>query len=243
MAEKINMEISQSTADLINMHKEEKETTDAFLHRLLSMLDTDHTLEINSIIGPPGVGKSTIRRVFFEEEKPQSLLDNSLEPTRGIENYTYNWIDVVAGVADSAGQEIERWLNLDSEQAFGESDSVIFVFDVAKFPDYKEQILEDLAEALRLKKKYAPKAQFNLFLHKIDLIDEKERDQKLADYKKEINDYLAEHDLKAEMILLKIYYTSIKNELILSLVKSMRAVLYSYSKIMRRALIPYSMRL
>ncbi len=242
MAEKTQIEISQKTADLIKGHKSPEESMDQFLIRLIGLLVDDESQRRILIIGPPAAGKSTIRRIFFEDEKPKELISNPLEPTRGIENYTYNWLDVAAGVVDSAGQEIERWLGLDSELAFGESDSIIFVVDVEKFSAYKSQILEDILSAVNAKAKYAPKAQFNLFLHKIDLFPESDRENQLEQIQKSINQYLIEHNRKKESILLKYYHTSIKGSLILTLVKSMRSVLYSYSKIMRRAMIPYSMR-
>ncbi len=241
--EKVSIEISKKIADLIEANKEKDEPTEAFLMRMLGIANEDESIRRILFIGPPAAGKSTIRSVFFEDSSPQVLIDDPLEPTRGIENYTYNWLDVSAGVADSAGQEIERWLGLDQEQAFGESDSIIFVMDVSQFDKFKDQVMEDLVEALNSKALVAPKAQFNLFLHKIDLIDEKIREERLAEVKTIINNHLKEHDHKADMILLKYYYTSIRGDLILSLVKAMRSVLYSYSKIMRRALIPYSMRL
>ena len=241
--EKMTIELSKKTTELLEASKEGNETIDSFLLRLLGKSSEEEAQRRILLIGPPAVGKSTIRRVFFEDSSPKSLLDKPLEPTRGIESYTYNWLDVQAGVADSAGQEIERWFGLDKEQAFGESDSIIFVIDVGQFEKYENQVLEDLLEALNSKSLIAPKSQFNIFLHKMDLFPPDVRDERIAETKTKINDYLKTHDKKTEMILLKYYPTSIKGDLILTLIKSMRAVLYSYSKIMRRALIPYSMRM
>lgn len=243
MAEKIQIEVSQKTAELLNKHKHADESMDQFLQRLVGMILDEESQRRILIIGPPAAGKSTIRRVFFEDGSPKDLLDSPLEPTRGIENYAYNWLDVTAGIVDSAGQEIERWLGLDSKLAFSESDSIIFVIDAVKFPEYQNQILEDLTSALEAKEKHAIKSQFNIFLHKIDLIPDEKREEHLNQIKRTINSYLEEHDRKKDMILMKYYYTSIKGELILTLVKAMRSVLYAYSKIMRRALIPYSMRM
>ena len=242
MAENTQIEISQKTADLLQKHKHPEESMDEFLQRLVGMILDEETQRRILIIGPPAAGKSTIRRVFFEDGSPKTLIDSPLEPTRGIENYTYNWLDVTAGVVDSAGQEIERWLGLDSQMAFGESDSIIFVIDVKKFQEYESQILEDILSALEAKEKFAPKSQMNIFLHKTDLLPSESREEILGTMKRTINKYLEDHNRKKDMILLKYYFTSIKGELILTLVKAMRAVLYSYSKIMRRALIPYSMR-
>lgn len=243
MAEKTQIEVSQKTADLLNKHKHADESIDQFIQRLVGMVLDEETQRRILIIGPPAAGKSTIRRVFFEDGSPKELLEAPLEPTRGIENYAYNWLDVTAGIVDSAGQEIERWLGLDSQLAFSESDSIIFVIDVQKFQEYENQIMEDLLSALEAKEKYAFKSQFNIFLHKIDLIEADKQEEILGQIKRKINNYLEEHGRKKDMILLKYYYTSIKGELILTLVKAMRSVLYAYSKIMRRALIPYSMRM
>ncbi len=238
-----SIEISKEVKHLINNLKDYNETIDAFLKKILTSLSDDESQRRILFIGPPAAGKTSIRCSFFEDIKPQTLIETPPEPTRGLENYTYNWLDVTVGIADSSGQEFERWVNYDAEYAFRESDSIIFVVDTDKFEEDKKEVLDQIEKALISKNKNAPKAQFNIFLHKIDLIDEKEREESINSIKSAVKTSLKEKNLKTDMVLIKFYYTSIKGELILGLVKSMRSVLYSYSKIMRRSLIPYSLRM
>ena len=57
------------------------------------------------LIGPPGTGKTTIKKVYFEMANPLMLLEHTLEPTKGINSCVYSIFDVSLGVFDLAGQE------------------------------------------------------------------------------------------------------------------------------------------
>ena len=46
------------------------------------------------IVGPPGTGKTTIKKVFFEMGNPFKFLNVSLEPTRGIDSSVFSLFDV-----------------------------------------------------------------------------------------------------------------------------------------------------
>ena len=54
------------------------------------------------IIGPPNAGKTTLRKIFFEGENSTSLLENSLEPTHGVESIILKLKEEI-GIFDLAG--------------------------------------------------------------------------------------------------------------------------------------------
>ena len=65
-------------------------------------------------VGPPKVGKTTIKQVFFEHISPLSLLDNPLEPSRGINSSVYSTFNIDLGIFDLAGQENNIWFSSSS---------------------------------------------------------------------------------------------------------------------------------
>ena len=66
--EKVSIDISLRTKELLDAHKEPNEDIENFLLRMLGMAkDTEESQRRILIIGPPAAGKSTIRRVFFED--------------------------------------------------------------------------------------------------------------------------------------------------------------------------------
>ena len=66
------------------------------------------------IVGPPGAGKTTLRKIFFEGENSSYLLDYALEPTHGKESLILNLKEEV-GIFDLAGQENKRWFDTDEK--------------------------------------------------------------------------------------------------------------------------------
>ena len=68
-------------------------------------------------IGPPGVGKTTLRRVFFEGESSRKLLEYAIEPTYGKETLILDFSQSI-GIFDLAGQENERWLDSEEKNVF-----------------------------------------------------------------------------------------------------------------------------
>ncbi len=89
-------------------------------------------------VGPPGAGKTTLRKVFFEGESSSKLLDYALEPTHGKESVILQLSEDV-GVFDLAGQENTRWFETDDKEIFYESKILIVVIDITT--DH-EKILE-----------------------------------------------------------------------------------------------------
>ncbi|MHA1844461.1 MAG: hypothetical protein ACTSWE_09400, partial [Promethearchaeota archaeon] len=71
-------------------------------------------------IGPPGAGKTTLRKIFFEGENTKKLLEYALEPTYGEESIILRLpkIHEEIGIFDLAGQENERWLESEERAIF-----------------------------------------------------------------------------------------------------------------------------
>ncbi|MHA1369439.1 MAG: hypothetical protein ACTSRA_07000, partial [Promethearchaeota archaeon] len=68
-------------------------------------------------IGPPGAGKTTLRKIFFEYEFADKLLKHDLEPTYGLESIIVDYGEKI-GVFDLAGQENEKWFGSEYEDIF-----------------------------------------------------------------------------------------------------------------------------
>ncbi len=43
------------------------------------------------ILGPPGIGKTTLRKIFFDEENPFELVHQTLEPTINVDINRYSF--------------------------------------------------------------------------------------------------------------------------------------------------------
>jgi len=122
------------------------------------------------LVGPQEVGKSTLRKWIFEGDSVIKLLENPLEATFGIENYSYNLLKNDIGVFDLAGQEGDRWFE-ENVDVFNESDLILNVLDARFAP----KILADKIDlALKVETKQAPNSFLFFLIHKIDLIDAKQ---------------------------------------------------------------------
>ena len=119
------------------------------------------------LIGPPGAGKTSIYKVYFEMCNPLKLLDISLEPTRGINSSVYSLFNSNLGILDLAGQENEVWLTPNIE-VFDQSNVIICIFDVM---NSLESIVSFLIKIIKIKTKLnLSKCKIFAFLHKIDLV-------------------------------------------------------------------------
>ena len=120
------------------------------------------------LVGPPGVGKTSIYNSFFEMGNPKTLLDDSLEPTRGINSSLYSLFDSHFGVFDLAGQENDLWLSTNRD-IFNNSNLIICIFEVMTS---LESIISFLVKILQIKKRlHLSECKIITFIHKIDLVE------------------------------------------------------------------------
>jgi len=158
------------------------------------------------LVGRAATGKSSIKEVIFEGKLPQEIISNPLEPTRGLTPSVYSWLDIDLGIFDSAGQELSYLLEDKNEQilAFENTDIILYIFDYLMWIENKEAIFVDIKKISEIIEQESYKAKMMLFLHKIDLIDDKSREKIIDDIKSQVEDLLN----------LQIYFTSLYPNLI-----------------------------
>ena len=174
------------------------------------------------LVGRAATGKSSIKQVIFEGKMPQELLSNPLEPTRGLTPSVYSWLDLDLGIFDSAGQELDYLLDDKNEQtlAFENTDIVIYMFDYLTWIENNEIIIKDIKKVSRIIKQESYYAKVVLFLHKIDLIKEENREQNIKNIQREIK----------EQLNLQIYFTSLYPNLIYNTYNAFYVILSNFSK-------------
>ena len=119
------------------------------------------------LVGPPGAGKTTIKKAYFDREDPRELLQNPLDPSRGISSNIYSYSDSNLGVFDLAGQENELWLSDKGKEVFSKTSAIICIFDIKSS---LESIIEFLIKIYKLKKELKlDSCHIIVFLHKIDM--------------------------------------------------------------------------
>ncbi|MHA1293614.1 MAG: ADP-ribosylation factor-like protein [Promethearchaeota archaeon] len=149
-------------------------------------------------VGPPGAGKTTLRKIFFEGESASLLLEYALEPTYGQETILMKLSEDV-GIFDLAGQENYRWFETEEKSIFYGSKIILVVIDARTSID---DILEFVKKIIKIRNDLNLSSAIFLLIHKIDLISLR----KLNEMKSIINETLATEDS------IKILYTSIKEQ-------------------------------
>ncbi|MHA1731029.1 MAG: GTPase [Promethearchaeota archaeon] len=181
------------------------------------------------LIGPPGSGKSTVRSVFFEEIEPRELFQNTLEPTRGVENYVYDWFGVEVGVADSSGQEILDWFEEGKrEEVFGYSDAIIFLFDASRWEASKEEVQMYLYKTYLTAFLLELDAPIHVFFHKADLVPPERQDHLFATMKTSIHQHLVENDLTVAEVNCR--WTSVVDAGVFTIFRAFRSILMAAVK-------------
>jgi len=127
-------------------------------------------------MGPPGSGKTSIRRVFFDGENAEDVLSKPSEPTYW-EEKKFEHIDFFFRVVDLGGQEayVDEWHDRLENEVFGSMDAVVFVVDASdrkatvKAKDYLRRVVYSAL-------KYSDPSNLKLYilLHKVDLLREGE---------------------------------------------------------------------
>jgi len=155
------------------------------------------------LFGPPGTGKTTIKKVFFELANPLKLLEESLNPTRGIESSVFSVFDKSLGVFDLAGQENENWFSSD-KKVFEDCSVIICIFDIR---NTLKTIIDFIIKVLEIKKELKLyDCNIVMFLHKIDLV----KSSYLSNKNKAIREYFKVKLHEAQDI--NIYQTSIAKD-------------------------------
>ena len=123
-------------------------------------------------VGPPGAGKTTLRKVFFEGESSTKLLEYALEPTYGEESLIMRLpsLNQDVGIFDLAGQENERWLDTDEKRIFIDTRLILVVIDIVSSYD---EIFKFVRKIIDLRNTITPSTYIFVLLHKIDLVSEK----------------------------------------------------------------------
>jgi small GTP-binding protein len=149
-------------------------------------------------VGPASAGKTTLRKIFFEYQTSEQLLQFGLDPTYGMESLVLK-LGQEIGVFDLAGQENSRWMETDEKEVFAGTSIIIVVFDVSSPVD---TILDFVAKLVKVRDEMSPSAMIFMLVHKVDLVSA----QTLEKIKRDIS-------TKVEGIpLLKINYTSVKKD-------------------------------
>ena len=142
-----------------------------------------------TIVGPAGVGKTTLKRIFFEQIDPLKLLEESLEPTYGAETSTYDLGKEIC-VFDLAGQQLDEWLSI-SKEIFNETDLLILILDSSNCLENWNRNIQLVNAIKKIKEEYCPNSVFGIFFHKIDLLF----NEKKNELKKKIRDLTNESKL------------------------------------------------
>lgn len=121
-------------------------------------------------IGPSAVGKTTLKKIFFESEDPTQLLNCSLEPTYGIDITNYE-LKNLFNVHDLAGQQLDEWF-ANAFDIFYKTDLILLILDSTANWGENEQIWLKL---LAVRNKQHLNTRLCIFLHKIDLLNDKSR--------------------------------------------------------------------
>ncbi|HMF32684.1 MAG TPA: GTPase [Candidatus Lokiarchaeia archaeon] len=124
------------------------------------------------LIGPSNVGKTTLRKIFFEQESPLKLLNESLEPTRGVETTVYDMEESLA-IHDLAGQQLESWFT-ENFDVFNETDLIIAMVDSCDEWEENKKFWERVNFQ---RQRICPKAHLMILFHKVDLLDDEKRQQ------------------------------------------------------------------
>lgn len=151
------------------------------------------------LVGPPGVGKTTLRKIFFEGENTTRLLEYALDPTFGEESLILRLKDDI-GIFDLAGQENKRWFETEDRIIFEKTEVIIVVLE-ANYPSI-EDTLEFIKKIIDIRNELTSNSKIFLLIHKIDLVDKLKLDRTQLEIKNIIRN--VNH--------ISLYFTSIKKQ-------------------------------
>ena len=176
-------------------------------------------------IGRASVGKTSLKKIIFDNLNPKSLLKDPLKPTRGIQITQYNWLDINLSIFDTSGQEINNLLEQGETQSktFEKADIILYIFDYENLKEFSQELIKEIEYVYKIMSGINKKARLILIYHKIDLIPELIKN----------NLRLLTHQIQNLInlpIKPDIYFTSIKEEFIYSVHNSFSEILSSFSE-------------
>lgn len=166
-----------------------------------SMLDMEETATKLVLLGRAGVGKTTLRKIFFDRESPLVLIKESIKPTLGVDVNSYN-LGMNIAVHDLAGQELNHWLT-EGSSVLDLSDIILIVLECLDDWDENIQIIKQVQQ---VQLKIVPSATIVVFFHKIDLLTKLQ----LNKLKEKISAFEKDPDME-----INIFLTSIQEKYIL----------------------------
>ena len=121
------------------------------------------------LIGRAGTGKTSIKKIVFEGYNSKDLLDNPLEPTRGISPSVYSWLDLKLGLFDTSGQELSFLLENEDDNdhilAFENTDTILYLFDYPLWISNSQLIFKDIQRISDIINTKSYKAKIVIFIH------------------------------------------------------------------------------
>ncbi len=177
------------------------------------------------LIGRGGVGKTSIKQVIFEGKDPKNLILFPLDPTRGISTSLYKWMDLELGLFDTSGQELPLILEDETyrNRAFENCDVIIYTLDYLSWISQSEEIVEEIQIIYNIVKKFGINIKFIIFFHKVDLLNQKFKD----------NFHILEQEIKNSLALsieFKVYFTSLHPNFIYNTFNAFFEILSGLSK-------------
>ncbi|HME52303.1 MAG TPA: hypothetical protein VKM55_08800 [Candidatus Lokiarchaeia archaeon] len=138
-------------------------------------------------LGPPGAGKTTIRRFFFEGIPADLLMKRQEPPSIGLKHDNFEYllmypveiegkrpeqIPFQLTLLDTSGQELEKWFTTSRDDVFPGADIIFFIFDASDWnDDVKRQFVCDHVWFIfKTRNELAPDALFYILAHKFDKI-------------------------------------------------------------------------
>jgi Ras-related GTP-binding protein A/B len=141
------------------------------------------------LIGPPGVGKTSLRMTFFDGLLSKDLVGSPLEPTRRKDYREYTWLNLTVRCVDCPGQMLDRWHGQDEDATFLETDAIIYMVEAD--PSQRDPITTEYRRILISHAKYCPQAAIYVLIHKADLVP----DDRKAEVLQTISTYITSEGL------------------------------------------------
>ncbi len=124
------------------------------------------------MLGRAGVGKTSIKNIFFTNADPNVLLNTPLAPTRGIITSNYKWMDLELGIFDTSGQELLDLLDSKEEilSLFEGASAILYLFEYEFWVSETSIFIEEIKKIYNIINENEINTQIYLVFNKIDLI-------------------------------------------------------------------------